>query len=157
MFISCWNIRGLNKPTKQTEIAKFIYENNIDILGITETKVKKINEDFIKRKCFRSWDFVSNSSPNSVGRIWVGWNPDKLNVTVLKMTSQLIHVHIEKDDRSLSFEASFIYGYNTGMARQELWSDLYSLSLSTLSTNYIALGDFNVTLCPEDVSNANFG
>ena len=56
MIISCWNIRGLNQSTKQTVIVKFIYENNIDILGITETKVTQINEDFIKRKCFRNWD-----------------------------------------------------------------------------------------------------
>ena len=157
MIVSCWNIRGLNQPAKQTEIAKFIYENNIDILGITETKVRQDNEDLIRRKCFRHWDFVSNSSSVSVGRIWVGWNPDSIHLTVLKITPQLIHVYIEQFDKSLSFEATFIYGYNTGMARKELWSDLISISLSSQSSNHLALGDFNVTLSPEEVSDANFG
>ena len=67
MIISCWNIRGLNQPSKQTEVAKFIYENNIDVLGLTETKVRQVNEAFIKQKCFNHWDFITNSSPNSVG------------------------------------------------------------------------------------------
>ena len=117
MIISCWNIRGLNQPSKQTEVAKFIYENNLDILGIIETKVRQVNEAFIKSKCFNQWDFVTNSSPTNVGRIWIGWNSDKLNLNVLKTTSQLIHVSIEKYDKSLYFEASFIYGHNTGQER----------------------------------------
>ena len=41
--------------------------------------------------------------------------------------------------------------------REELWSDLELISLNTKSINYIAFGDFNVVLSPEEVSDANFG
>ena len=43
------------------------------------------------------------------------------------------------------------------MARKELWSDLHSIYLSTSPNNFIALGYFNVTLCPKKVSDSNFG
>ena len=36
-------------------------------------------------------------------------------------------------------------------------TDLQHISLTTKSTKYIAFGDFNVTLCPEEVSVANPG
>ena len=114
MIISSWNIRGLNHPSKQLEVAKFIYDNNIDVMGIIETKVRIENEIFIKNKCFKNWDFVSNSCTSSTGRIWIGWNPSRINLQVLKITSQIINVWIETDDHTVSFFASFIYASNLG-------------------------------------------
>ena len=87
MIISSWNIRGLNHPSKQLEVANFINDNNIDVMGITETKIRPENENFIKKKCFKNWDFISNSCSSPVGRIWIGWNPAKINLQVLKITS----------------------------------------------------------------------
>ena len=112
MIISCWNIRGLNQPSKQHEVTKFIFENNIDALGLVETKVNQANESFIKSKCFKHWCFVSNSTTTSAGRIWIGWNPDRVNLTVLNSTSQLIQAHLVSDDNSVSCEVLFVYGHN---------------------------------------------
>ena len=80
MIISSWNIRGLNQPSKQLEVAKLIFNYYIDIMGLLETKVSQENEPFIKNKCFKNWDFISNSSPSTVGRIWVGWNSSKIHL-----------------------------------------------------------------------------
>ena len=121
--------------------------------SLSERRGEEEDPEFLP---FNHWEFITNSNPNSIGRIWIGWNSDKVSLTVLKMCSQLIHVCIEKDDKTLKFEASFIYGHNTGHERRELWTILNHISSSNQSSNYIALGDFNVTLCPDEVSEADY-
>ena len=44
MIISCWNIKGLNKSYKQQEVAKLVYTNHINIIGMVETKAKESNK-----------------------------------------------------------------------------------------------------------------
>ena len=120
MKISNWNIRGLNQPLKQIEISKFILANDLGVLGILETKVRLQNHNKIKRVLPNHWTFISNSQSNSIDRIWIGWNPSKVNLTVLKCTSQFIHVYIESLDQSIQFFASFVYGVNSIQDRRTL-------------------------------------
>ena len=44
-----------------------------------------------------------------------------------------------------------------GAARQELWSDLRNITLGNQTNGLVALGDFNVPLSPDEISNANQG
>ena len=39
--ILAWNVRGLNKASKQDEVARFISCHNISLFGLLETKVKR--------------------------------------------------------------------------------------------------------------------
>ena len=129
MKISSWNIRGLNQSLKQIEISKFILANELDVLGILETKVRMHNLDKIKKALPNHWTFISNCQSNSVDRIWIGWNPSKVHLTVLKLTSQVIHVYTESLDKSIQFYASFVYGSNLTQDRRSLWTDLRDCSL----------------------------
>ena len=72
MIISSWNIRGLNFPIKQKEITRFISHNQIDVIGIIETKVRMPNQAKIQSNFMPQWKFVKNSEPYIVDRIWVG-------------------------------------------------------------------------------------
>ncbi|KAJ8446811.1 hypothetical protein Cgig2_016121 [Carnegiea gigantea] len=36
-----WNVRGLNWPNKQEDVKAFLYSNQISLIGLLETKVKK--------------------------------------------------------------------------------------------------------------------
>ena len=130
MIISSWNIRGLNCPIKQKEITKFISNNQIDVMGIIETKVRIPNQVKIQNNFMPHWKFVTNSDPHSVDRIWVVWNPEKVSLTVSFCTQQLIHVFISSNDQLTKFEASFIYGSNNIQDRRVLWSDLRRVSAS---------------------------
>ncbi|XP_074278168.1 uncharacterized protein LOC141601764 [Silene latifolia] len=38
--IGCWNVRGMNKVAKQLEIKRFLYQNNVGLYGLVETKIK---------------------------------------------------------------------------------------------------------------------
>ena len=128
MIISCWNIRGLNRCNKQLQVKKFIYANHVDIMGIMETKVKDVNKTSIQNSLLPSWDFV----PTSSNRIWVTWNPNVANITLLKETNQLIHVLVEDLKLNKVFEVSFVYGLHSTCDRRALWRSLKSISTATL-------------------------
>ena len=146
MIVGCWNIRGLNNPSKQKELVKFVASHHIDVLGITESKVRVPNQATIQKYFLPSWKFISNSQPDSVDRIWVGWNPNTVILNVIICNHQLIHVSITNIDMSVQFEASFIYGFNTISERRSLWRDLRLISSSLGDIPWISLGDFNVIL-----------
>ena len=157
MIISCWNIRGLNQPSKQIEVARLIHEKKIDVIGLVETKVRILNQDKINKNIIPNWQFVTNCQTDSIGRIWVGWNPEKVFLNVLMCSQQLIHVKIVSVDLLVTFEASFIYGLHTVQDRRSLWRDLSRCAASTGSISWISLGDFNVVLHPNEVFGSNQG
>ena len=157
MIISCWNIRGLNQPLKQKEIVSLVKANDIDVLGILESKVRSPNQDKIHQNMLPHWNFVNNSQPKSVDRIWIGWNPNKINLTISKCTNQVIHVHIDNMDQTISLDASFIYGFNSIQDRRSLWNDLRSISASLGDLPWISLGDFNVVLNPFEIFGGKLG
>ena len=157
MLISCWNIRGLNQPQKQTEIVSLIREMNIDVIGIVETKVRFLNQDMVNNNMIPHWNFVTNCQGDSIGRIWVGWNPDQIKLSVLHSSNQLIHVKIENFDLSIAFEASFVYGLHSTQDRRSLWRDLKMCAASVGSLPWISLGDFNVVLNSNEIFGSTLG
>ena len=157
MIVGCWNIRGLNCPSKQGEISKFVLSNHIDVLGIIESKVRIPNQENIQKHFLPNWNFITNSNPDTVDRIWVGWNPDVVCVTALLCSSQVIHVNVSDIAHFCSFFASFVYGYNTIQARRALWRDLRGIATSCGDFPWISLGDFNVVLDPHEIFGGNSG
>ena len=157
MLIGCWNIRGLNQPQKQKEIVRLIQEFKLDVIGIIETKVKISNQDKINSNMIPSWKYVTNCQVDTIGRIWIGWNPDKIKLSVLHNTNQIMHVQIENLDLSISFHASFIYGLHTIPERRLLWRDLKYCVATVGSLPWISLGDFNVVLNQYEVFGSNPG
>ena len=151
MIIYNWNVRGLNLALKQKEVKKFILDNDVAIMGISETKVKLVNQDSIQSNIFSFWAFISNSTTESAGRIWVAWDPNKVSMQPLISNPQLIHVGITSVDLKIKFEATFIYAFNFGSQRVVLWNALRNLSRSMGSTPWLTLGDFNVTLKLEEI------
>jgi len=151
MFISCWNIRGLNRPNKQSEVTKFIFNNHIDVMGIVETKIKDINKTSVQNRMLPSWDFVATSS----NRVWVTWNPKTVNVTLLRESKQLIHVLVEDFTLNKIFEVSFVYGLHTSKERRDLWRSLSSIHSASLGNPWMVLGDFNEVLAPVEIHGGN--
>ena len=50
------------------------------------------------------WTFITNSDPHNVDRIWVGWNPDKVYLTINLCNNQIIHVYVSSIDHSLTLK-----------------------------------------------------
>ena len=58
--ICAWNVRGANKVNKQIDIANFIAHNNISLIGILESKVKKAGLGALYLCVFPNWCVTSN-------------------------------------------------------------------------------------------------
>ena len=52
------------------------------------------------------WNYVTNCQVDSIGRIWVGWNPDKIKLSILLSTTQIMYILVENFDLSISFTLS---------------------------------------------------
>lgn len=52
--ISCWNVRGLNDPSKQRKVSKLISTKAMSVYGFVETKVLSKNVNKIRIN-FRRW------------------------------------------------------------------------------------------------------
>ena len=103
------------------------------------------------------WKFATNCQNDSIGRIWVGLNPDKVKLSVLLSNNQMMFVQIENIDLSITFYATFIYGLHSILDRRSLWRDINNCVNSVGSLPWISLGDFNVVLNPNEVFGGNLG
>lgn len=82
MRIATWNCGGFNDPTKLVELKRLISVNRIQVFGLLETREKVKNIDRICHKVARGWKWCHNYQYSSKGRIWVGWDTNKVQVQV---------------------------------------------------------------------------
>lgn len=113
MNIVSWNIRGLNSPIKVKEVKQFISKYKVDPLVICETRVKFHNKDKIRNKLARGWLWKDNYEDSPRGRIWVGWNPQILDVQVTKYHEQFLHLSVTHRNSLHTFALSAVYGLHT--------------------------------------------
>ena len=150
MKMACWNIRGVNSLFKQREIRSLIHSNNISLFRIIETQVQQENSIQIANDLLRGWRYVFNYNHHPNGRIWVFWNPDILDVSVLLDSDQLMHVEVSIIQKQISFLVSFSYGLHSRYQQCQLWQTYARISNSAGSQPWIILGDLNVVRKPEE-------
>lgn len=54
----------------------------------------------------------------------LGWNPKNFQVSILVVTSQMIHCVVAPVSGDKSFFITFLYAFNEIQGREVLWSDL---------------------------------
>lgn len=84
------NVCGLNKDLHLKEVQHFICTNNIDFMGLLETKVKVQNALGTSKNINKNWKWLFNYDHNYNGRVWVGWNPNVWVVFLHSMSAQHI-------------------------------------------------------------------
>ena len=122
----------------------------MDVCGLVETKLASSAVSFMHKFRLRNWEFLSNVSATNNARILVFWNPSTVKVELIDFTAQGLHVNISSLVNQYTFVATFVYGYNTVIARRALWDDLQKWSSNS---PWIILGDFNSLLSQEDKHN----
>ena len=50
------NIRGLNSPNRQEDIRGFLNKQDVALVALLETKVKKKNIEVVVNRLFMGWD-----------------------------------------------------------------------------------------------------
>ncbi|XP_022032521.1 uncharacterized protein LOC110933615 [Helianthus annuus] len=146
-----WNVRGLNRPLKQSEVRSIVAENKLDMCAILESHVDVSKLAKVCKYVFRNWCWTSNGGLCSRGtRIILGWNPNVFDVMVLFQSDQLMHVQvIFKDSKKLLF-CSFVYVENKYQDRRRLWEDLCKHRAFCHDKPWVVMGDFNSALNMED-------
>ncbi|KAL9235860.1 hypothetical protein vseg_010593 [Gypsophila vaccaria] len=71
--IGFWNIKGMNKVIKETEINYILHNNEVGFFALLETKIK--NKALLRAtSSFSNWCISTNNGYHNVGRIWILWN-----------------------------------------------------------------------------------
>ncbi|KAF8037236.1 hypothetical protein BT93_B0217 [Corymbia citriodora subsp. variegata] len=145
-----WNIRGLVDPVRQVEARNLVRTHNLCCIGILETKVPAGRFEDISSRTVPGWLWISNYTFSPRGRIWVGWDPNRVKFDALLAHGQAIHGKLSDLSSGISFNLSVIYEEHTFGARRLLWADLVQLGSSWINCPWIVAGDFNAILDPSD-------
>jgi exonuclease III len=147
LHFGSWNMRGLNDPIKQKEVASFVRANNLSLFGLLEHKIREANYPRIINYMFPGWSFVHNSALAPNGRICVVWDPSILTLSVVSQSSQSIHCCVQHVSDDFKFFVNFVYGSNLYLERKDLWN---AFTACNVLDPWIILGDFNALRCLSD-------
>lgn len=95
-----WNIRGCNDPAKQKEVKNSVNKRAIAMVVLVENKVKRKNVDMVCKNCCPHWEFIHNCMGERVGRVWIGWNPEVLEVEMFRLHEQTITVKVKEKGKN---------------------------------------------------------
>ncbi|XP_073271517.1 uncharacterized protein [Primulina huaijiensis] len=149
MKLACWNIRGFHKPLKQRGVQTLVGTQHIDVIGILESKFDDKALQNLLRIRFPGMKATHNFDMSNKGRIFVLWNPTRVDLTTVCLTDQVLHARVKCLMTQKEFCISFIYGFNTIVQRRLLWNDLIRFG-ANCSSPWILLCDFNNVLTPDE-------
>ncbi|XP_077228454.1 uncharacterized protein LOC143861412 [Tasmannia lanceolata] len=142
-IVTSWNIRGICSAAKKKEVQYLIRSTNAPIYCLQETKAREsLMMHHVKDIC-ESWDFHGNYEHVIKGRVWILWDPMRVNLQILSESSQFIHAEVLLTQTNQRFHLTTVYGRNYGGDRKVLWEDL-ELVNAVIQGPWIVLGDFNV-------------
>ncbi|XP_076934499.1 uncharacterized protein LOC143600808 [Bidens hawaiensis] len=142
-----WNVRGVNRFPKQSEVRQVIAENKISLCAILESHVQPSNLNGICSRIFRNWSWSSNGNVcEKYSRVIVGWDTNVMDLMILSQSDQVVHTQISlKSDRKVIF-FSFIYAHNSYLLRRQLWQNLLIHNNFVNNQPWIVMGDFNTIM-----------
>nr|XP_009763385.1 PREDICTED: uncharacterized protein LOC104215309 [Nicotiana sylvestris]XP_016465127.1 PREDICTED: uncharacterized protein LOC107788003 [Nicotiana tabacum] len=120
----------------------FLQKHKISLIAIVEHIVQTNKEKEITNKCAPGWSWCSDSSTNEKGRIWILWDTNSIQFTLIRKHAQYIH-----GSKQIPFIA--IYGLHTIAHRCDMWEALRRID-SQLTNSWIIMGDFNAIRDIED-------
>lgn len=144
--LAFWNVIGLNASLRQYDVKQYIVRNKVKVMCLLETHVKSDKkEDVVKKLC--GWCSVDNYRYAPNGRIWIVWDNQFAQVTVIEGSDQYLHCHVSLNQ--YEFKLIVVYAENSTQEREVLWSALMTIS-SSMAEPWIILGDMNTTLLHEE-------
>ncbi|KAK9677021.1 hypothetical protein RND81_11G116500 [Saponaria officinalis] len=133
---------GCNNPLKLKEVSDFLAQNNMDVFGLLETRIKVGKALKTLKAKFGSYRVFHNYDKHVNGRIWVLWNPRTVAVNLVDVHDQVIHVQVQHHGSGVQFGVSVVYASNDALKRESLWASL--CRMHSITKEWVILGDFNV-------------
>src|SRR4051812_35441825 len=115
-----WNVRGLNDPSKQYQLKRYLKSFNGNIICLLETHVQQDKMDSVVKLLRPGWVAIENYPFSPLGRVWILHN-DEVVISVLRSSSQAIHCHVFSIPLQRYFFLSVIYASNNASERRSLW------------------------------------
>ena len=144
MKVGSWNIRGVSRPFKQKELRSWIQKNHLSMVGVLETRVQESSSPQILNSIIPSWQYSSNYTHHSNGRIWILWDTSVFDAYPLMTTDQLMHLEVVIIQKQIKVFITYCYGMNCYIQRRNLWHSLGDIATGMGSAPWLTLGDFNV-------------
>ncbi|XP_018473790.2 uncharacterized protein LOC108845015 [Raphanus sativus] len=140
-------MRGFNMSRKHREVKRWVQSEKFIFGCLLETRVQAGNFRGCMEAALPGWAAMANYNFNLLGRIWFCWS-DKVVVTRLHSSSQVITCAIQIPETREQFICSAVYASNNEVERRALWADLRGTQAAYhhLDLPWIVIGDFNVTL-----------
>ncbi|XP_048494320.1 uncharacterized protein LOC125494677 [Beta vulgaris subsp. vulgaris] len=137
-----WNVRCLNDPIKIKETKVFLQHHGVDFCALFETRVRDHKASTVQKKLGSNWSWEDNYGFSPRGRIWIGWKPGVVSVTVVRKTEQCVMVQVASLEQNQLFSLIVVYGLHTIANRRQLWVDLREM-VDNVAFPYLTIGDFN--------------
>ncbi|KAE8687162.1 hypothetical protein F3Y22_tig00111022pilonHSYRG00164 [Hibiscus syriacus] len=144
-----WNIRGFDNPLKQNKVLLRASQNNVDILCLSETRVKAEKSNVNFDSLLVNWYVSTNYDFAINGRIWILWKKN-IELSIFQVSDQIISAKGKYNGNP--FVISAVYGSNDTISRRQLWQNLHELERNIGHLPWILGGDFNITLYPNEIS-----
>ncbi|XP_011627894.1 uncharacterized protein LOC105421598 [Amborella trichopoda] len=139
-----WNIRGINKAGRTSNIRNPIKNYDVGMCFLLETKMLvSLAGRWPKRLGFYS-SFVINEIDGK-SHIMLLWNPNICIVDIINVHDQAITAEVSRPSTGVSFIITGVYGRNSTAEREVLWDYLQNIKLSIVRS-WLMLGDFNAIL-----------
>ncbi|XP_074305596.1 uncharacterized protein LOC141640814 [Silene latifolia] len=113
-----------------------------------ETKINGVNVGNIAHNMLEGWSVTTNCSLHKGGRVWLLWRPNIFEVQIIQYDPQFIHSKVIVKATQKSFLLTFVYAFNEGSERLDLWDKLRTFARPC--TPWAIAGDFNTVLSPDE-------
>lgn len=148
MNVIIWNCRGASKPSFKKRVTELVQNHDPAILVVMETRVggDRAREITDLLPFDRA---IHTNTIGYVGGLWVLWNTDMVDISVLSSTEQEIHTEVKVRFTNNSWLLSAVYASPRCAEMQILWNNLMRVA-ELHNMPWVIAGDFNETLINED-------
>ncbi|KAF9663050.1 hypothetical protein SADUNF_Sadunf18G0117900 [Salix dunnii] len=141
------------KKKKLRAVKSWINKCHLNMFGLLETKVSQNNLPLVESKLnLQGWKFLSNIFDENPCRIFVGWNSQYFNLSLVHSTAQWVTCEAVFLTTGETLVVTFVYGSNTPAGRKPLWDYIVNAGHLFSSRPWLILGDFNAVMQPEQRS-----
>jgi exonuclease III len=142
--VLCWNIRGINAPSKWTAIQSKARETKCDIICLQETKRENFNSSYLRNFCSPDLDsFEFCPSNGSSGGTIIIWKSSRFLGQVVFQNQYAMSVEFTSVFSGATWILTNIYAPCTTEGRQEFLSWLHDVDMPE-DTDWFLVGDFNL-------------
>lgn len=151
MKIFCWNCQGDASRGFRSALLQFYKDAKPDIVSLLEPR---ISGDMANKVCqslgFDNW--IRVEAVGFSGGIWV-LSKNNMHMDIITTNPQFVLAKVKQGMHGWFF-ISFVYGSPTHNLRNKLWEGLRQDRWG-IDRAWISVGDYNVVMNIEDVSNSN--